>query len=272
MRQQIDFMHERDTQAELRIAPIDSNLAALSHSINRLLKKYRTTGREIETNDALLRETITSLSHDLRTPLATANGYIQLLLEEQLSARQREYAEISGERIAAVKNLLNQLFEFARIEANELTLHKEQVNVNNVLRDALASYYSDFENRHCTPQIDIADQASMIWGDKDALARIFSNVIYNALIHGDGNYMISCINTEQQCCVTVSNRSSTIDAADIPRLFDRFYTTDRSRTKKTTGLGLAIVKKLVESMEGTISAHLKEQQFEIHICFPLLHK
>ena len=270
IKNKIDFLCSRDTQAEITLEKLDKQTEELAISINHLLKKYRLTGIKIERNDSLFRDTITSLSHDLRTPLATANGYIQLLLEQPLSAEQKEYVKIANERVSAVKILLDQLFEFARIEANELKLNKQLVDANSVLRDALATYYNDFEIKAITPTIDIPDSPAMIWADKDALFRVFSNIIYNALIHGDSVYTIHAT-VERKCYyISISNHSNTICKEDIPHLFDRFYTTDSSRTKKTTGLGLAIARKLITQMGGEISAHLHNEIFEICISFTIL--
>lgn len=267
IKEQIDFCCNRDTQTEITLEKLDKDTEQLAMSINNLLEKYRYTGQQIERNDSLFRDTITSLSHDLRTPLATANGYIQLLLEQDLSSEQREYVEIANERVSAVKLLLDQLFEFARIEANELKLHKQNTDVNSVLRDVLATYFNEFEKKKITPFIDIPDEPAMIWADKDALSRVFSNIIYNAVIHGDGEYKISSTIVSSHCKITISNHSTTICQEDVPHLFDRFYTTDQSRTKKTTGLGLSIAQKLTAQMGGEITAGLQNEIFEIHIVF-----
>lgn len=111
---QIDFLFSRDTQSEIGLERIDKSTEHLAESINRLLEKYHETGQQIKKNNDVFRDTITSLSHDLRTPLATANGYVQLLMEQELSPEQKEYVEIAQERISAVKVLLDQLFEFCK--------------------------------------------------------------------------------------------------------------------------------------------------------------
>ena len=265
---QIDFLFSRDTQSEIGLERIDKSTEHLAESINRLLEKYRETGQQIKKNNDVFRDTITSLSHDLRTPLATANGYVQLLMEQELSPEQKEYVEIAQERISAVKVLLDQLFEFARIEANELKLTQQRTDINSCLRDVLAMYYNDFEQKNSTPDVHIPDTPFIVWADKEAICRVFSNIIYNALIHGDSEYKITSARSEKTYQVIVSNRSETICEEDIPYLFDRFYTTDQSRSKKTTGLGLAIVKKLTAKMGGRISAKLNEKNFEIQIVFP----
>ena len=268
LKKQIDFLIDRDTQTEIMVEQTDGPIQALAASINHLLKKYRSMGQEIERSDTLFRDTITSLSHDLRTPLATANGYIQLLQEQDLTGEQKEY--VSGERISAVKLLLDQLFEFARIEADELKLNCRNTDIHSVLRDVVASYYGDFEQKKCIPRIAIPSTPAIIWGDPDALTRIFSNVVYNALVHGEGNYQITAVIEKAQTVITVKNASSSIQQEDIPHLFDRFYTTDQSRTKKTTGLGLAIAQRLVTRMDGKISASLQNGIFTMQIVFPII--
>ena len=238
VKKQIDFLIDRDTQTEIMVEKTGGTIQDLAASINHLLKKYRSMGQEIERSDTLFRDTITSLSHDLRTPLATANGYIQLLQEQDLTGEQKEYATIAGERISAVKLLLDQLFEFVRIEADELKLNCRNTDIHSVLRDVVASYYGDFEQKKCVPYIVIPNPPAIIWGDPDALTRIFSNVVYNALVHGEGNYQITAAIEEAQTVITIKNASSSIQQEDIPHLFDRFYTTDQSRTKDNrAGIG-----------------------------------
>ncbi len=169
-----------------------------------------------------------------------------------------------------MKLLLDQLFEFARIEADELKLNCRNTDIHSVLRDVVASYYGDFEQKKCIPRIAIPSTPAIIWGDPDALTRIFSNVVYNALVHGEGNYQITAVIEKAQTVITVKNASSSIQQEDIPHLFDRFYTTDQSRTKKTTGLGLAIAQRLVTRMDGKISASLQNGIFTMQIVFPII--
>ena len=177
----------------------------------------------------------------------------------------------AGERISAVKLLLDQLFEFARIEADELKLNCRNTDIHSVLRDVVASYYGDFEQKKCVPYIVIPNPPAIIWGDPNALTRIFSNVVYNALVHGEGNYQITAAIEEAQTVITIKNASSSIQQEDIPHLFDRFYTTDQSRTKKTTGLGLAIAQRLVTRMGGQIVASLQNGIFAIQVVFPIVN-
>ncbi|WP_211655498.1 sensor histidine kinase [Planococcus alpniumensis] len=267
VRKKLIYLEQRDTQKEITLGTSNKEMIAFIESLNTLLGKYRNTGHKIESKNNAFRETITSLSHDLRTPLTTANGYIQLLSEEDLSGEQLEHVLIIEERITAVKKLLDQLFEFARVEADELELNNEPIDLNNVLRDTLATYYIDFEKKGFVPTISIPNEPFIIFGDKEAIKRVFSNVVYNALLYGEGNYVIHSTQGNRRYTISFSNHSSTVLEEDITHIFDRFYTTDKSRSKKTTGLGLAIAKRLIEKTGGDITASLENKNFSITIVF-----
>src|SRR5699024_10939930 len=150
----------------------------------------------------------------------------------------------------------------------ELKLNCRNTDIHSVLRDVVASYYGDFEQKKCVPHIVIPNSPAIIWGDPDALTRIFSNVVYNALVHGEGNYQITAALEEAETVITFNNSAMSIQQEDHTLLFDRFYTTDQSRSKKTTGLGLAIAQRLVSRMGGQISASLQNSICANQIVFP----
>lgn len=270
IRKQIEFMHHNDTQAQITLEKGDRSTAAFVLSLNGLIAKYREDGQQIERNERLFKDTITSLSHDLRTPLATASGYMQLLADQQLSEEQREFVGIASERIQAVKLLLDQLFELARIEANEWSVQNRSLDVNDVLGEVLAMFYPDFQKKAAIPSVELPDYHVSIWADETMLRRVFSNIIYNAILHGEGDYRIVSTVNQGECEIRISNRTATIFPEDVAHLFERFYTTDQSRTKKSTGLGLTIARSLTVQMKGQIAASLDDGIFTIKLTFPVL--
>ncbi len=240
LKNNIQFIEKRETQGELKSQ--NTELKELIIVINELIAKYKNDNIMINNSNKLFKETITSISHDLRTPLATANGYIGMLNKETLTNKQQDYLKISNERIEAVKILLDQLFEFARIEADEIKLNMEYADINNIIRDVIANYYNDFISKNWIPNLNINDEPFIVWIDKEAMTRVISNIIYNSLVHGDGQYAIYTSKLNNHYIMEITNHSSTILKEDMEYIFTKFYTSDKSRSKKTTGLGLSLQK------------------------------
>ena len=269
LKRQMDFLKQTDTSLQLSTTLTFRDVDALAVDINEALDRHRRTEQALLRVSRNYKDTITSISHDLRTPLTSASGYLQMLRSPKIPAKKREqYLRVIDRRIGSVQKLLDQLFEFARIEADELVLESKRLPVNNVLRDAVSLFYDDFCQKGAGPSVDIPDGSPVIFADQDALRRVFANILQNALVHGDGEYRICSQQTASGCRIRFENATHTIEEADLPHLFDRFYTTDRSRSRRTTGLGLSIAKKLTERMGGTIEAALEASTFVITVTFP----
>lgn len=243
---------------------------ALIDAVNGLATQGREEIVRVRRENAAYRESITSISHDIRTPLTSAKGYLQLLQRPETTAEKRgAYLAVVERRLDDVTDMLNQLFEYARIEAGELDLEPEELNGVNLFAETISAFYGDFCERGCEPEVSLAKEPCRIRADRHAFVRITENLIRNALVHGTGGYRLSAAKEEGQLRIRVSNLTDSIELQDIDRIFDRFYTTDRSRSRKTTGLGLAIVKRFAEQMGGGAAAKLEEERFTIEVWFPL---
>ena len=262
---------ECSTHTELTADFPSSDVVELVNSLNGLFEVYQEQVYELQKKDETIKETITNLAHDLRTPMTAIQGYTQMLLQSPtLSNEDLETIKIINERLSVLNQLLNQLFEFARIEAGEMEFSYVPLDLNALLRSAAVSFFGVFEERKLVPQLNIAEEAFSFCGDEKAISRIFENIISNALAHGKGDYVFSSCVEENNYIFVFQNSTTDIRESDIEKIFDRFYTTDQSRSRKTTGLGLTIAKKLTMQMGGTIHAALKENMFEITVCFPII--
>jgi signal transduction histidine kinase len=183
--------------------------------------------------------------------------------------KKAEYYNIIRRRIETLVKMLDELFEFTRTESEEYQLQLEKINVANVLGDVISLFYYDFLSKGEEPNIQIPSTPIYINADKDALKRIFQNLIKNYLNHGFGNISISIIEEGSRVCIRFKNYAPNIDTHEAEQLFKRFYTADKSRTKKTSGLGLAIVKNLVAKMKGEIKAYVEDSFLIIDITFNL---
>lgn len=267
---QIDLLAQEDTNYRLSSCCRVGKTEELVNGLNHAVQFHRDKAAAYKRENRSYRESIVSISHDIRTPLTSAKGYIQMLLKDQEpdAARQRAYMENIERRIDDVTDMLSQLFEYARIEADEIVMYRERINLSNLLEDTLSMFYEDFAAAGCEPEIHVCKTPCYICADVHGVRRILENLIRNALIHGTGGYAFSLKKEGETVEVAVSNRTDSIEADDMERIFDRFYTTDLSRSRKTTGLGLAIVKRFAEKMGGSVSAVLQEDVFTVRVLFP----
>lgn len=258
-----------DTNAIVRVDIPQKDIIALSDVINQLIKRNRETLVAAERLDQSFRESITNVSHDLRTPLTTAGGYLGMIKDPDLSQEERlEYIEIIEERQDMVRKLLDQLFYYARMEAGKDFWHEKRIDIHKLLLEILAMYYNDFEVKEIEPEIQITDCKMMVWGDEDGMRRIFSNIISNGLAHGNGAYQVKLLPVENGFEFSFSNASESMEKEELLLIFQRFYCKDTSRTGKSTGLGLAIAKELVERMQGRIWAEYENGVFSIRVFLP----
>lgn len=257
------------THAELTLDFLSSDITDLVNALNELLRVYHKQVYSLQKKDEAIKETITNLAHDLRTPVTAIQGYTQMLLQSpELSEEDLDAAAVINERLNVLNQLLNQLFEFARIEADEMEFSYTTFDLNAVLRSVAVSFFKSFEERKIIPALSIAEISFPFYGDEKAVTRIFENIISNALSHGKSDYHFSSYDDNENYHFSFQNFTDSINESDIDKIFNRFYTTDLSRSRKTTGLGLTIAKNLTVKMGGSISASLNNNVFEIVVCFP----
>ena len=270
IREELDLLEKEDTNHQLTsFCPIGKTEEVIE-TFNRLLLHYREEENRLKKENQIYRESITSISHDIRTPLTSAKGYLQMLQKGELQEEKKiSYLRTVEQRLDSLTNMLNQLFEYARIEAGELKFEPETFNAGNVFAETISMFYEDVLKKDCEPQVIITEKPCKIKADKQAFIRIIENLIKNALVHGTGGYRISFTMKNEQCVIGISNQTDSLENSDMDKLFERFYTTDQSRSKKTTGLGLAIVKKFAMQMGGSVKASLEGRQFTIEVSLPI---
>lgn len=271
--EEIHTLKEEDTNFRLSSSCRVGKTDELINEINELNAHHKQLERILKKENKIYKESITGISHDIRTPLTSAKGYIQMLNKKEISEEKRlEYTKKVEQRLDDVTAMLNQLFEYARIEAGEMEFELEEINAVNVFADVISMFYDDFVKKGCEPKVEIPERASFILADRQAFIRIIENLIKNALVHGTGDYCLSLDNLEDNLIISISNRTESIEHKDVDRIFDRFYTTDQSRSRKTTGLGLAIVKRFSEQMGGNVEATLNNDIFMVEVKLPLIKR
>ena len=252
-----------DTNTLIDTASHDKYIRQLAIEINRQLRKLREQRHRFEQGDLELKNAVTNISHDLRTPLTAIWGYLDLLEEEELSAPVSEYVEMIRNRAELLSQLTEELFRYSVILAEGKELAKEPVVLNAVLEESVAAFYAVLTERGITPEIRMPKKKIVRVLDRSALSRVFSNLLNNALKYSDGDLEIVLSENGE---MEFANQASGLDEVQVGKLFDRFYTVEAART--STGLGLSIAKTLVEQMSGIITAQYERERLKIRVYFP----
>ena len=250
-----------DTNTLIDISTRDPYMRKLAADINVQLRLLRHQRHKYLNGDRELKEAVTNISHDLRTPLTAICGYLDLLEREEKSDNTARYLSMIENRVDAMKQLTEELFRYSVIlSAAEMKM--ETVHVNGILEESIAAFYGSLTSRNIQPEIHITENRIERQLNREALGRVFSNILNNALKYSDGDLAITLRDNGE---IIFSNTASALNEVQVGKLFDRFFTVEAARN--SNGLGLAISKTLVEQMGGSISAELTNKNLIIHIRF-----
>ena len=250
-----------DTNILIDISSRDKNRRELADRINTELRLLRKERRCYQQGDQELKDSVTNISHDLRTPLTAICGYLNLLKHEEKSAAVDEYLAQVQNRVDVMISLTEEMFRYS-IAASSYELKRERINVVSVLGESLLSFYGMMQEKGIQPVIAMPEEPVWRMLDVSALNRIFSNIISNALKHSDGDLFVDM---KENGTITFSNTAQTLNSVIVGRLFERFYTVGTNYY--STGLGLSIAKLLTERMGGQISAEYKGEMLYITVQF-----
>ena len=255
---------------KLRLSLPNKNIENLIVEINTLIDDKRKMENIYKEKDIELREAIANMSHDLRTPLTSIMGYVYLLNDDKLDKEERkEYLKIIEKRSLVLNDLITSFYGLSRIQADQYEIKFEPVNLELVLGEIIAAFYETLDYKFGEPEINIEEGLGPVLGDKQALNRIFTNLIENMIKHGEGEVKISLKKKNKYIVMEFSNKAEELESKDVNRIFEKFFTKDRMRTGQNTGLGLAIVKLLVEKQGQKIEAKKVGNRLVINIIWSL---
>lgn len=249
-----------DTNTLVDISSRDKDMCELADSINKQLKILRKEHLQYHQGNTELKNAITNISHDLRTPLTAIAGNLYMIGKTDELSEIREYVGAIEERTEAMKQLTEELFRYSMIVSNESKEDTEEVFVNQVLAESISSFYPVLTEKGITPQIHITDTRIVRNVNRSELARVFSNLLNNAVKYSDGDLEITLSDPGE---ITFANTAKELSTVEVEQLFDRFYTVEAAH--HSTGLGLSIARTLVKRMGGTITADYDNGRLTIRI-------
>lgn len=255
-----------DTNALLTLSTSDREMRRLAADLNVQLRLLRAQRQRYQQGDAELKDAVTNVSHDLRTPLTSICGYLDLLDAEELPPQARRYAGLIRSRADAMKQLTEELFRYSMAAAESGApgaLPAEPLSLNAALEESLAACYALLTGRKILPLVTLPERPVVRCLNRAALARIFGNILSNAAKYSEGDLRVTL---SADGTIRFTNSTHALSAVTAEQLFDRFYTVEHGRN--STGLGLSIAKLLTERLGGTIRAEYADGQLAVVVCFP----
>ena len=254
------------TNVKLKTPSPCKHYEELVKEINIMLQEKEREKSTFMIKEKEMKKSIANISHDLRTPLTAILGYIQLLNDGMVCEKERkDYLEIIESRTKVLQELITNFYELSIIESDEYNISLQNINLYNILCNSIALFYDTLIQKGFDVDVDIDMDTTIILGNKDAVVRIFSNLINNILKYGKDRVLISQKCFKNSIVTKFSNYAPDLNQYDINHIFDRFFTADRIRTGQNTGIGLTIVKELVNKMGHTVDAFYSNDIFTIQI-------
>lgn len=265
--EQVRFLINNNSQMRINTSFSIKTFMEFAEIINNFLDSYHNKEKAYINKEKYLQNTIRGLSHDIRTPLTSLDGYLQLIANNKENINNDKYFSIMRNRISSLNNILDQLFTFVKLQENEYKLEMEKIDFTSLALQTLFNYYEDFKFRNIEPKINFPNKKIFINANTDALERIFQNIYKNILEHGQNPISLSISEDEKKLIFVSKNKTKDGLTINKDDLFKEFYKASDSRNGSSTGLGLAITKALVEKLNGKITADISDNYFAIEISF-----
>lgn len=247
--------------------------APIVFEINEIVVAYENRLSSVRHTEEANRRLMTSLSHDVRTPLTTLIGYLDAVNKGIAKGKERdEYIETARRKAYDLKEYIDVLFDWFKLNSNEFAMEINEIEATELTRNILIDWIPIFEDKQIDYNIDIPEQPLRVKLDIDGYMRILNNLIQNIIAHSHADKIeISLSKQGNSMRILLKDNGIGIEKEDLKHIFERLYKCDKGRSEKGSGLGLSITRQLVEKMNGTITADsVKGKGSEFILLFPLI--
>ena len=233
---QLAFLMKHDSNMIITANMKTGGFEKLVKLLNELFQMRRKEQQEFKEKEQMIADTYTNLSHDIRTPLTSLNGYFQLM-ESASAEEQKHYMKVIQERIESLKEMLEELFMFTKLKNDSYVLELETCCINRILKNTIFSYYDDWSGRGISPEISLPEKQLYIEGNEAGLKRMLQNIIKNGMDHGQDKIKVQLFEREEKIHLWICNEMTNPEKIDVSRVFQRFYKADGARSRNSSGLG-----------------------------------
>jgi signal transduction histidine kinase len=248
----------------------EQSLLALVDELNQMVDAFEDQNRQAKQMEENVKLSIAGLSHDLRTPLTSINGYVQLLQVSSDEGKRANYLKMIEHSVKRLIEMTDQFYDLARIETNQKEIVLSSISLSKLVEEIFLSYYEQFEEKNIELQFPEQTIDSQIIGEELMLTRVIQNIVQNILRYAKSKAVISYINEGTHLIFIIKNDIKPDSKVVVEKVFMRFYTEVTSRTNtESSGLGLYLSKKLVEKMNGKMDADLNGSWFILKVQLPI---
>ncbi|CEN24658.1 sensor histidine kinase [Paraclostridium sordellii] len=257
-----------NSNRKLKLNYPEKHLEQLLLEINKYLEDTQIYKQKYIKREEEIRKEIENISHDLRTPLTSIRGYLELINDEDITdIEKKEYIYIIEKRAKVLQNLIQDFYDLSRLENNDYNFSMEIIDINKELKEQILMFYNDFDRKNIDVDIKLKENPILVYLDKSAIERVFHNLIQNATKYSKSKFCMLLNSKNDEIIVEFKNDVQNMNSQDLDLLFNRFYMKDSSRSKDSSGLGLTITKFLIESMNGKIDIELDNEWITFRIKF-----
>ena len=257
-----------NSNRKLKLNYPEKHLEQLLLEINKYLEDTQIYKQKYIKREEEIRKEIENISHDLRTPLTSIRGYLELIKDEDIPDKEKkEYIYIIEKRAKVLQNLIQDFYDLSRLENNDYNFSMEIIDINKELKEQILMFYNDFDKNNIDVDIKLKETPILVYLDKNAIERVFHNLIQNATKYSKSKFCMLLNSKNGEIIIEFKNDVQDMNRQDLDLLFNRFYMKDSSRSKDSSGLGLTITKFLIESMNGKIDIELDNEWITFRIKF-----
>ena len=268
---ELPLTRERSYNRQLTVALADKELTELTAEMNRNLDYQKQLKLTSEKTERSIKQSVSDIAHDLRTPLTVIKGNLQMLQStEQLSPSGREYLRICMERSDMMKQMADEFFELSVLESDSSTPQLSRTDLTAALIEFILENEAVLNSAGITPEIQLPEKSVFVMAEPSMLSRLLSNLLNNILKHAHGSFSLSLSENDGSCVICFANALRPDDAPDPERLFERTYRSDKARIGSGAGLGLYIVKLLAQKMNAKAGAQVSGGILSVSIAFGVI--
>ena len=270
IKEELEATRDKSYNRQVRVDLFDRDLTDMAVQLNKNLDYQKQLKVETEKAEKAIRQSVSDIAHDLRTPLTVVKGNLQMLrMEESLSEKGKQYVEVCAQKADEIREMADDFFQLSLLESDLEAVELTRMDMTESLLQFLSTREALIRSKGMEPEVIFPEKSIFVLADRQLLDRMFGNLLNNVFRHAKGDRFTIRLEEREEAVITFSNEADTPESLHIESLFERTYRGDKARNGNGAGLGLYIVKLLAGKQKAHVEAKLKENILEISVHLPL---